>query len=307
LSDFQATPVRASSSEGGILIPILIGAVLAQTMASVFLLYQLNHLRNSVEQTRVDLAQAKEQTRMEIAGIREASTTIAQQASQTAAETLESVKAQLEAAQRDARGSDSKKRAEAEKKLPGLERELQTVKEQMKSQDQKLAAASEQALKANDEVAATKTDIGKLSSDVDVVKTGLNSTNSEVEKQKAEMKRVQGDLNQQSALIARSGSELDTLKKLGEREYYEFKVPKDNNSYRAGPAQIKLKSVDAKKNRYSVEVRIDDKTSEKKDKSVNELLQFHLARDQYLELVVYELQKNLIVGYVSAPKAQPAH
>lgn len=293
------------------MISILIGAVLAQMMASVFLLYQLSRVRNMVDQARVELRQTKEQMRAELADVREISTTMAQQAGQVTAETLESLKTQLEATRRDARGTDGKKREQAEKKAAGLERDIATVKEQLKSQDQKLAAASEEAIKANTEVAATKSEVGKLSSDVDSVKTGLSSTNSEIEKQGAELKRVKGDLSQQSSLIATSANEVASLRALGERDIFEFRVSKDNKFYRVGPVQmsfmIKLKGVDTNKSRYSVEVvMFNDKPIEKKDKTVNEPLQFSIARQQFLELVVYEIQKNVIVGYLSAPKAQQA-
>lgn len=311
MSDFQSTQPPAPSQGNNALISILIGAVLAQMMTCVFLLYQLTRVRNVVDQTRLDLTQTREQLRAELAEVKLSSTVMAQQTSQVTAETLDNLKTQLETAQREARGTDGKKRQEAEKKVASFEKEIATVKDQLKSQDQKLAAASEEATKANSEVAVTKGEVGKLSSDVDSVKTGLSSTNSEMEKTKQELKSVKGDLNQQSSLIATSANEVAKLRALGERDIFEFKISKDNNFQRVGPAQmsllVKLKAVEPNKNRYSVDVLINDKSTERKNRVVNEPLQFRVARDQFLELVVYELQKNTIVGYLSAPKVQQTH
>jgi hypothetical protein len=74
---------------------------------------------------------------------------------------------------------------------------------------------------------------------------------------------------------------------------------------RVGDITLKLKSVDPKKNRYTVEVMADDKLTEKRDKNVNEPVQFYTtkARQPY-ELVVNQVQKDLIVGYLSTPKEQ---
>ena len=51
----------------------------------------------------------------------------------------------------------------------------------------------------------------------------------------------------------------------------------------------------------------DDKLTEKKDKNVNEPVQFYTskARQPY-EIVVNQVQKDMIVGYLSTPKVQAA-
>jgi hypothetical protein len=76
---------------------------------------------------------------------------------------------------------------------------------------------------------------------------------------------------------------------------------------RVGDITLKLKSVDTKKNKYTVEVMADDKLTEKKDKNVNEPIQFYSskARQPY-EIVVNQVQKDLIVGYLSTPKVEAA-
>ena len=55
----------------------------------------------------------------------------------------------------------------------------------------------------------------------------------------------------------------------------------------------------------AIEVIADDKRVEKKDRNVNEPVQFLLSRaTQPYELVVNDIKKDMIVGYVAAPKVQ---
>ena len=68
---------------------------------------------------------------------------------------------------------------------------------------------------------------------------------------------------------------------------------------------LTLKKTDQKKNKFTIELVADDKRVEKKDKSINEPLQFYTskARQPY-EIVVNEVGKDIIVGYLATPKVQ---
>jgi hypothetical protein len=95
------------------------------------------------------------------------------------------------------------------------------------------------------------------------------------------------------------------LRALGERNYLEFNITKAKEPRRIGDVAVLLKKTDAKKNRFTIEVIADDKRVEKKDKNLNEPVQFYVskARQPY-EIVVNEVKKNQIVGYMSTPKVQ---
>ena len=82
----------------------------------------------------------------------------------------------------------------------------------------------------------------------------------------------------QSGLIATNGTELAALKRLGERNYFEFKLGKSKQPQRVGDITLKLSKADPKKNKYSVDVMADDKLTEKKDKNINEPVQFYTAK-----------------------------
>ncbi len=112
-------------------------------------------------------------------------------------------------------------------------------------------------------------------------------------------------MGETSGLVATNAKELAALKALGERNYFEFTLPKTKEPKKVGDVSVLLKKADPKKNRYTIEVVADDKRVEKKDKNINEPLQFYVAKArQPYEIVVNEVKKDQIVGYLSTPKVQ---
>jgi len=110
----------------------------------------------------------------------------------------------------------------------------------------------------------------------------------------------------QSGLIARTAEELDILKRKGDRNYYEFTLNKGAAPTPVGTISLQVKKTDAKKSKFNLIVLADDKTIEKKDKTVNEPLQFYTGRDRMLyEVVVNLVDKNKISGYMATPKGAP--
>jgi hypothetical protein len=110
----------------------------------------------------------------------------------------------------------------------------------------------------------------------------------------------------QSGLIATNGNELAALKLRGERIYTDIKLGKEKKPHKFGDITLMLKATDPKKNKYTVDVMVDDKATEKKDKSINEPVQFYTAKGGHIpyELVINQVNKNEIVGYLSTPKEQ---
>lgn len=142
------------------------------------------------------------------------------------------------------------------------------------------------------EVAGTRSDLAAARKDLDATISGLQ--------------RVVGDAGVMSGLIATNREELEALKRRGERNYYEFDIKRSRNMERVGPIQVRLNKVDVKRSKYTITVYSDDRAIEKKDKTVNEPVQFYPAgaksRGSLYELVVYEVQKDRAIGYLSAPK-----
>jgi septal ring factor EnvC (AmiA/AmiB activator) len=170
-----------------------------------------------------------------------------------------------------------------------------------------VSAVSGEVSKVRDDANSTKTRVGEVSTDLATVKTDAAATRSELEKTIADLKSTRGDLGVQSGLIATNGKELAALRTLGERNYTEFRLTKEKAPRKVGDVQMRLKSADMKKNRYTIELIADDKLVEKKDKTVNEPVQFMLSRaTQPFEIVVNEVKKDMISGYIAAPKVQQA-
>ena len=107
----------------------------------------------------------------------------------------------------------------------------------------------------------------------------------------------------QSGLIAKNSEEVDQLKRLGDRNIFDFTVQKSKNPQRVGPIQLKLEKVDTKHYTYTLTVYADDKTLLKKDKTADEPVQFYVARSRVpYEIVVFEVSKDKVAGYLSTPK-----
>lgn len=152
----------------------------------------------------------------------------------------------------------------------------------------------------------TTSQVGSLDGRVTTVKEEVDKTKAELDKTIADLSSVRGDLGHQSGLIATNGEELEALKSLGERNYYEFDMRKSRQPQKVGPIRIKLTGTDRNKNRYSIDLWADDKRIEKKRKTLLEPVQFYVigSRIPY-ELVVNKIDRDNIVGYLATPKDSP--
>ncbi|HTS13089.1 MAG TPA: hypothetical protein VMH00_13320 [Candidatus Limnocylindrales bacterium] len=153
----------------------------------------------------------------------------------------------------------------------------------------------------------TSTKFGQVATDLNATKTDLSSTKADLEATKGKLQSTIGDLGVQSGLIARNHDEVEELRQLGQRDIYEFALGKTKSPQHVGPIQIQLRKTDPKHYRYTLNVVADDKSIEKKDRTVGEPIQFYVrgARAPY-EIVVFEVSKNQAKGYLSTPKSASA-
>lgn len=181
-----------------------------------------------------------------------------------------------------------------------LARRTADLQRQQRAAEQRLAEQQKQQISAvSGEVAGVKTEVGG-------VKTDVASTRSDLEATKAKLERAIGDLGVQSGLIARTRGDLETLKHSGDRNYFEFSLTKNKNFTPVSTVSLQLKKADAKHGRFTMNVRSDDRVIEKKNRNVDEPIQFYTGRQHYLyEIVVWTVEKNKISGYLSTPKAAP--
>jgi len=144
---------------------------------------------------------------------------------------------------------------------------------------------------------ASSDDVSKLGGDVTGVKTDLDATKNSIQMARSEM----------GTLIARNHDEIDQLRRMGQRDYYEFTVTRKAGAQKVGTIQLELKGTDTKKNQYTINVLADDKSFEKKNRSVNEPIFFYTGGNrQAVELVINKVNKTTATGYLSVPKSVPA-
>jgi len=175
----------------------------------------------------------------------------------------------------------------------------ESIRKQQTASDLKL---SEQITEAQKESEAK---IGAVATDVTGAKKDIETTRTDLEATKSKLDRATGDMGVMSGLIARNHDDLEDLKRRGDRNYYEFTLQKAKTPQHVGPVQLSLNKTDPKKSRYTMTVLADDKAIEKKDRTSGEPVQFYVKGSAKLapyEIVVFDVGKNQITGYLATPK-----
>jgi chromosome segregation ATPase len=273
------------------------GIVIALSAGLVLALAGDGYLLKRSSDTNDQMAQMQSDTQAQITKLGDATTELLQQR-------LKALDDEMSAAMKGASTTTTaalkRTQAEALKQSQELSKQLQEQQQQVASQigDLKEATSS-----VDSKVSAVTSDVGTVKSDVTTVKADIASTQSGLDKALADLKRVNGDMGVMSGLIATNGKDLAALRELGERNYFEFDLTKKQADQRIGNVSLKLKNADPKHNRYTLEVLADDKRVEKKDRTINEPVQVYVSgyRQPY-EIVINQVKKDAVVGYLSTPK-----
>lgn len=204
--------------------------------------------------------------------------------------------------QRIAKADDANAQTQSElrlvtDKLKLTEAQLVTARRQTKvvgaSYNKKLTGL-ETSLKSQLATKANADEISKLSGDVSGVKTELDATKTSIQMARGEL----------GTLIARNHEEIDQLRRMGQRDYYEFTLARKGGVQKVGSIQVQLRDTTPKKNRFTIVVLADDNRFEKKNRSVNEPIYFYTNGSRTaMELVVNKVTKQQATGYLSVPKA----
>ncbi len=174
----------------------------------------------------------------------------------------------------------------------------EAIRKEQQTSDQKLTAQLTQVQKDNEEkLGAVATEVGGAKKDIEATRADLEAT-------KGKLDRATGDMGVMSGLIARNHDDVEELRRRGERNYYEFTLTKTKTPQRVGPIQLNLTKTDPKKSKYTVMVFADDRQIEKKDRTSGEPVQFYVggSRSAPYEIVVFNVNKNQVTGYLSTPK-----
>lgn len=185
-----------------------------------------------------------------------------------------------------------------------LDARAQAIIQREQADSRRLEAAQQQTAQ---QVSSVSSEVSNVKTDVGGVKTDVAKTQTDLAGAISQLQSMKGDLGGQSSLIARNHDELELLKHKGDRNYYEFTLTK-NKRQPVGTVSLELKKADAKRSRFTLLVYADDRRYEKKDRNVDEPLQFYSGKEPALyEIVVNSIRsKDQISGYLSTPKGSPA-
>jgi uncharacterized coiled-coil protein SlyX len=190
-----------------------------------------------------------------------------------------------------------------------LQNELMAVTDKMKMTQGEVTTARRQNGEIRDDYSkklgsvqselagkANLDDVKSMGGDINGVKSDLASTRNNLDMTRTEF----------GTLIARNHDEIDELRRVGERDYAEFTLTGKGNRSKVGDCMVELRGTNVKKKEFTVALYVDDLRLEKKNRAIDEPIYFYTRGTRVpVELVVNQIGKDKIVGYMSVPKGQP--
>jgi hypothetical protein len=281
----QPTYIIPAPSSPNWKTPLLIGILILLAATNIYLLVQVERLRTD---SHTDMAKLRDEVYAAVDKLRVDSS----EAVQRSRRSVDSLQSQLALQRSEAARAVGQAKIDAQRKGDALQTK---VSEQQAAEQQVISSVKQSA----DDAAS------KLTTDLGSVKTDVQTTKGQLEETIANLKRATGELDSHSSLIATNAGELKALRELGERNYAEFTIHRAKDPTRVGNVMVILKKADMKHNRFTVTITVDDKTVEKKDRTINEPIQFYTTQArQPDEMVVNSVSKDEIKGYLASPKVQ---
>ena len=265
--------------------PVKLVLLLVLLLLVVYLLY--DSIRTKKE-TQVQLAQMADQIRKIEDNSRQGTATLANRISDLK-DTQQAAKAELKQTAAEIQAEGRKTRRELsmvlDSKADASEVDAQ-VKAAKNDADSKIGQVT-------GEVGGVKTQVVKVQSELDNARRDLEGT-------QRQLLDVRDSLN---AAVAKNSTELAQLRLKGERDYFEFTIPKKNAAVRIEDVRLVLTKTDHKKGKFNLKIFVDDGQLEKKDRTINEPIQFLVGKNRVrYEVVINWVQKNKVGGYLSIPK-----
>ena len=286
---------------------VLFVGVTGLLIAQILTIQSLRSTAAKLAMVQGDQSKVREMVEGEVAQLREAAAQAAAISNAERQKALDEVREEVEKARRQARGVAGKVKEETMKSVEDLATRVNVSESRLKQHQETDARVSNEITSLKQATNSAQSNISDVSTEVKQVRTEVANTQGQLERTIADLKRIPGDMGVLSGLIATNAREIDALKQLGDRNYIEFTLYKGKEPVKLGDVSILLKKADIKTSLYTLELRVDDRKIEKKDRSANEPLQFYVGRGrQPHELVVNQVGKDLIVGYLATPKAPAA-
>jgi hypothetical protein len=281
---------------------IIYGCGTVLVCANVYVGFQLRNVHKQLAVVQSDLTNSK--TEME--KLKSAS----QMTNEEADRSLNAIRQELQDARDQAANAVGEVKTGATRRADRLAAELSRKLVSEQARNEKLQAQLKREISKVDEATqSANARIGDVKTDVVAVRSDIADHQNQLDRTVAELRRVKGDLGIQSGQIATNQKELLALKRLGEKSYFEFDL-KGKQPVTVAGVNLTLKKVDMKKFRFTMDVLVNDRKVEKKDRVVNEPVQFMVTKvrqpyalevNELYEIVVNEVGKNSVKGYLSTP------
>jgi predicted nucleic acid-binding Zn-ribbon protein len=269
-------------------------------IAQVFTIRSLRSAESKLASLQANQSNVRDVIEGEVAKMRESSALVEAERQKA----LEAVRDEVDKARRQVRGVAGKVKEETMKSVDELASRVGASESKLKQQQEAGARVASEITGLRQATKSAQSNITDVSTEVKQVRTEVAKTQSQLERTIADLKRTTGDLGVMSGLIATNSREVDALKQLGDRNYTEFTLYKRKEPIKVADVSILLKKADVKASRYTLELQVDDRKIDKKDRSANEPVQFYVGHNrQPHELVVNHVGKDQIVGYLATPKA----
>ncbi len=220
------------------------------------------------------------------------------------AQSIGNLRTELDSARKETVSTAEQAKVAARRQAEAIASRVTNKLAEKQEEQQKVLTQELDQIKTRADLATAR--LTDITSEVSTVKTAVATNRTELDKTISDLHRTTGDLGVMSGLIATNSKELAALREIGERDYFEFNLQKKAGTQKVGDIMVALKKSDPKRNRFTLEIVADDKRVEKKDRTINEPVQFYVvskARIPY-ELVVNEVRKDVIVGYLATPKVK---
>jgi uncharacterized phage infection (PIP) family protein YhgE len=259
-----------------------------------YLLVRANHLNE-------DLARAQNGTQTQISKLNDATTTLLEQERQRLQDLEQQMKQEVKGVSDSASVAIRRARAEAHKQGEDFSTKLSEQQNQVATELSQIKDTT------NSKFTEVATDVDGVKANVETVKTNVAAAQTDIQKTSADLKRAMGDMGVMSGLIATNSKDLDQLRALGERNYFEFDINRKEAAKKVGDIMLTLKKADPKRSRFTMDVLADDHHVEKRDKTINEPVQLYVSGNmQPYEIVVNRVDKDHVTGYLATPKVKLA-
>jgi DNA repair exonuclease SbcCD ATPase subunit len=291
------------SARNNLQLAIVYGCGTALLCTNLYVGAQLGNVHNQLAILQSDLNNSK----TEIEKLKATSL----MTNKVAGRTLNAIREELQAARDQAASAVGEVKIGAIRRAEDLSVELARKLVSEQARNERLQAQLKREISKVEEATQTaNARIRDVKTDVVAVRSEIADNQNRLERTVADLRRVKGDLGIQSGQIATNQKELTALKALGDKSYFEFDL-KGKQPLNIAGVNLALKKADTKKFRFTLDVFVNDKKVEKKDRIVNEPVQFMVTKvrqpyslevNELYEIVVNEVGKNSVKGYLATPR-----